>query len=96
MPRRDSRADILDLATSRNDDPLLSHFPHISLNSPDAGCEKQSKILLDKKTALIICFIRKSEELMFAQASNTLFSQNLSIVGMGNSEGNRHKTKVVY
>jgi len=67
----DSRSDILDLATSRNHDTLLSHLMHISLNGTDAGCKEQCQIFLDEETALIICLIRKSEELVFAQAWNT-------------------------
>jgi hypothetical protein len=62
----DGWPDILDLASSWNHDTLLSHLLHVSLNGSDAGCEKQCKIFLDKKTALIICLIRKSEELVFA------------------------------
>ena len=75
--------------------PLLPHLMHISLNGTDAGCKEQCEIFLDEKTALIICFIRKSEELVFAQAWNTLFFQNLCIIRMGYRECNRYKTKVV-
>lgn len=92
---RYSRSDILDLATGWNNDTLLSHLLHISLNCPDAGCEEQSKIFLDKKTALIIGLIRKSEELVLAQTWNTLFFQDFCIIRMGDREGNWHKTKSI-
>jgi len=57
---RDSRSDVLDLATSRNDDPMLAHLPHVPLNGTDAGCKEQCKIFLDEKAALIVGLIRKS------------------------------------